>query len=271
MTVFEALDYRTFIRDYSIQNKDGKRGFYNRMAKFLGTAPSLVTQVMKEQRDFTLDMTVQLIQFFGLSEPEGEHFVLLVQHAKAGTGEVKKYFEKKIAASKKKASDLSHRTGAQKVLTTPQRAIFYSDWYYSAIRLLTSLNSIHSPQDIARALELPIELVHNVLDFLLKNDLVIQSPSGLELGPLRTHIPQDSEFVARHHKNWRSHLLDRSHVRSQNEFIFTGPTTLSQDDAKTVAEKLRAFITELAKLHDQSKPEVFYCLNIDWLKVSEVR
>jgi len=268
MTIYEADDYRDFILHHFEQHPK-KRGYYNRMAQHLGTSPSLITQVMKEQRDFTLDMAVQLIQFFGFSEAEGEHFILLVQHSKAGSHDVKKYFEKKLGANRLKSMDLAQRTKAQKVLTSQQRAIFYSDWYYSAIRLSTSLDKVQSAKDVAEHLDLPLELVHKVLEFLIKNGLVNQSRDGLSLGPLRTHIPQDSELVSRHHKNWRTHLLDRSHVRSDDEFVFTGPTTLSRKDARLVSTKLRTFITELAKIHDHSHPEVFYCLNIDWLKVTD--
>ncbi|MDO9183713.1 MAG: DUF4423 domain-containing protein, partial [Bacteriovorax sp.] len=76
--------------------------------------------------------------------------------------------------------------------TNEDRARFYSHWYYSAIRLGVSIPEYGQFSKIAEHLNIERSLVASVIEFLLKNKLIIEKKNKLDMGPQVTHIGHDS-------------------------------------------------------------------------------
>jgi hypothetical protein len=152
-------------------------------------------------------------------------------------------------------------------LAEKDQAVFYSSWYFSAIRLLIALEGEKSPELIAEKLNLPQSTVNRALDFLISVGLVVEKDGKLEVGEARTYVDRDSLFIARHHSNWRMRTMEQfNHVQAE-ELVFTNPITVSEKDFLKVREEIIKFIESFRKIADPSPAEILCCLNIDWLKI----
>jgi DNA-binding FadR family transcriptional regulator len=127
---------------------------------------------------------------------------------------------------------------------------------------LQSVESIASHFDLSRA------LVRDVLEFLTKYGLVVQSGNGFQMGPSRTHLENSSLLVTRHHTNWRLKSLERmAHANLGEEIFYTAPMTLSNETLAEIKSEIVELIDWAIKKVGPSPSEQMACLNIDLFKV----
>lgn len=173
----------------------------SKLAAFMGVHTTLVSQIINEYKSLTIDQAVLVAEYFGLNELEAEYFILLVQYEKSGNISAKSFFEKQLLKLKEHSKDLSKRLKSESKLTEEQRAIFYSDWAYSAIRQSIALPGINSIETIANYLGLPRKKVQRYMDFLLKVGLCKLVDGQLKVGPSSTHVDANSSWVRVHRTN----------------------------------------------------------------------
>lgn len=237
------------------------------MAIHLGINSVVMSQVFRGDRDLSLEQALGVATFIGFTEMERDFFLLLVQKDRAGTHELKVVFEKQLQALHTAAQSLKNRVKHQK-FTDEDKATFYSQWYYSAIRLGVSIPELNSTSAIAEHLNLDRPLVAKVIEFLLKHKLIVEKGDNLEMGPQVTHVGHDSPFVNRHHSNWRLKSLQGMERITDADLYYTGPMALSQEAATSIRKQLIELVEKTTKLASNSDSEVLRCLNIDWFKIS---
>jgi uncharacterized protein (TIGR02147 family) len=267
MKVFEFTDYRDFII-FTQKNRPKKGyGLLTQIAKAIGASPSIVTQVLQKERDFTLEQADLFCEFFGFSELESEYFLTSVSHERSGTPKLKARFAKKLSELGEKAQNLRDRIPPSAELDEKAKATFYSQWYYSAIRLSTSIDKLNSPTAISKKLQLPVATVQRTLQFLLQNGLCVETNDGLKMGIQSTHLGAESQLVSRHHANWRLKGLEKMNQISKDELFFTSPVSISLADIEHVRKILVRTIEDVFKTVDPSPSEELACLSIDWFKL----
>lgn len=267
MTVFEYEDYKQSVNDWIKEQERGGHGQLRQLADHLGINSVVMSQVFRGDRDLTLEQALGVTSFMALGEMERDFFLLLVQKSRAGSVELKSVLEKQLTALKAAASSLKNRIKHQK-LTDEDRATFYSQWYYSAVRLSTSVPELNSTGAIAEHLQLNRGLVSQVLRFLIESKLVIEKNGKLEMGPQVTHVAHDSPFVNRHHSNWRLKALQAMEFVNESNLFYTGPMALSEAAARSIQKSLLDLIQRSTKTAATSDSEVLRCLNIDWFEMS---
>lgn len=136
--IFEFSDYRHFLRSSFEEGPKKGRGKSLELAQFLRIHPTVVSQVFSGLREFSEEQSLEIAEFLKLSAAESRHFTLLVRHENAGTAKLKKFLKAEIETSRQAARALSTRVKTERSLTDTERAVFYSSWLYSAIRLYTS-------------------------------------------------------------------------------------------------------------------------------------
>src|SRR4051812_5944308 len=94
--IFDAVDYRSFMRDYF--HSQPKKGFgqLSKTAKALNMQPSLLTGILSGYKNLTLEQAFDFADYIGLSELESECFTSLVQFERAGTERLRKHFSAKL-------------------------------------------------------------------------------------------------------------------------------------------------------------------------------
>ncbi len=268
MNIFEFKNYKQFTREKIESMPRNGRGQWMKMARHLRLHTSLVSQVFNGDKHLSTDQAYLSAEFLGLINLELQYYVCLVQRERAGNNGTKKLFDDQLEELLEKSRKISNRISKVKLLDESSKSIFYSNWFYSGVRLSTSIPSCNSLEAISEKLNLSKKLVSQVLEFLLLNSLVIEKNGKLDYGPLKTHIPADSPLVGRHHTNWRLKTIERASNLTEQELMFTCPVTISKEDFTKLKSLILEFIGNAEKVYSPSAPEILACLNIDLVKLT---
>jgi uncharacterized protein (TIGR02147 family) len=266
MNLFGYNDYKKYVNDWIDDQPSNGHGQLRQMSLHLQINSVVMSQVFRGDRDITLEQALELGQFIGFTDIERDYFLLLVQKARAGTEKLKKVLQIQIETLATSALSLKNRIKHQK-FSDEDKAVFYSHWYFSAVRLGVSLPHLNNISSLAEYLDLDRALVSKVFIFLLKNKLIVENEKGFDMGPQVTHVGHDSPFVNRHHSNWRIQALRAMEKSRETNLFYTGPMALSNSVAKEIHQTIVDLIEKSTKKVAASDSETLRCLNIDWFEV----
>lgn len=268
MKVFEHENYKQFVNEWvSTQPKNGY-GQFKKIADFVGINSVVISQIFKGDRDLSLEQACDVAKYIGLDDLEKDFFLLLVQKGRAGSHDLTQVLNRQVKELRKKATSLKSRIKHKK-FAEEDKAIFYSQWYYSASRIASDISSINSTEDISEILSLDRQTVANVLSFLLKTGLVVEKGGKLAIGPQVTHVGHDSPFVYRHHSNWRlKGMQAMDNIFPEEDLFYTGPMALSVKAAERIRNLAIELIENATKTASASESETLACLNIDWFRIT---
>lgn len=267
MDFSKIISYRAFIRSYLEKRALKGRGEIGKLAQFMRVHPTFVSQVLASTKDFNMEQSFAVADYLELTKTERKFFLLLVQKDRAGTKALKNYYTAELEELKSSMLLISKRLNEHRTLSDEDRAVFYSSWLYSAIRLYCSVGSGKKLEEVCDQFHLGRRKALIYLDFLLSKDLVSLENERYQLGSLHTHLPSDSPFVVRHHMNWRTKALQRHESIVPDEIAFTAPMSISKRDFLVIREKLLACIKDSIEVAKASEAEDVAFLNIDWLWV----
>lgn len=266
MNIYDAKNYKEFV-NHRIQSMPKRgHGQFRRMANFLAVNSVYVSQVFRGSRELNVEQACELVDFFGLSDLEGLYFIGLVERERAGSKKLKSVIQRRLDELREKSQDLKQRLKQEKQLTDETKAIFYSNWYYSGIRLLTSIQGFQSADEIAEKFQLPLSLVNRVLEFLVQTGLCELQNNKFVFGPKSTHLEASSPLVTRHHMNWRVKGMERMGNLSAEELFLSLPCSISEKAMKEIREELVKCIERVTSKIDAAPEEQLACLNIDFFK-----
>lgn len=267
VSVFDFDDYKQFVRQFVGELPHRGRGQYRAMAKHMRVHTTLLSHVFRGTKDLTAEQGCALAAFLGLAELDADYLLALIESSRAGTLDLKNAINRRLTQLRERRSQLEHRIPGARNLSREERATFYSQWYYSAVRLASSLPGMVDAAAIAQRLRLPVDLVRDALGFLLASNLIKQNGDGFELVAKRTHLGASSALASTHHRNWRAVAMNRYERMSSRDFAFTSPVTLSQKDAARVRELLVGVVSAVTEVVGPSPGESLCLLNIDWLEL----
>lgn len=267
MTVFEFENYKDFVLKKLANLPLKGHGQFSKIANKLNIHTSLVSQIFNGPKHLTFEQACDLCTFFGMTELESDYLIALVLKERAGTSSAKAKCERDLAILKGKSQILNERVKTDVVLSDADSAIFYSHWYYAAVKIMISLIGKNTPEQMASYLNIPLVKVNEILEFLVQTGLCVLRENTYQQGPSKIHIGAGSPFVSRHHLNWRIKAIEKVGNIEKNDFSFTMPANLSFKDAKVLRQLLLESAQKCISTVDDSKAETMYCLNIDWFKV----
>jgi uncharacterized protein (TIGR02147 family) len=268
MNVLTFDNYKEYVQQRVRGMPHRGKGQFKKVADHLGIHTSLVSQIFNGPRNLTPEQACAMAGYLGLSPLESEYFVLLVQLERAGTDELRKLTQAQLARLRDQGRGASTAKGSSaESLTDRDRAIFYSSWYYSGVRLLTSIPEYDSLDAIASYLNLPQNLVRQVLEFLVSTGLCIETNGKFKIGPKHTLLEADSPLLSRHLQNWRIKAMEKIPRANSRELFYSVPQTLSVEDFPAVRETLVDALAKIKKIVDKSPEERLACLSIDWFEV----
>ncbi|MCM2322653.1 MAG: DUF4423 domain-containing protein [Oligoflexia bacterium] len=266
MKIFDCSNYRDFVSQTVRALPKGGRGEFLKIAKHLGIHTSTLSQVLGGSKQFTLDQACSLADYFGLNELETRYLFHLVELERAGTERLRGTLKKQLARLKEESKKLSAVVPGKRTLSEEEKAVFYSNWYYTGIWALTSIPGHQTADAIARYFSLPRLLVNRVIAFLLATGLCVEKNGLLEPGTTYVHLEADSPFIARHHASWRQKAVERHPVLSETEIAYSSPMSLSKEDAARIRQLVVEWVDQANKIRDPSPCEALYFLNIDWVR-----
>jgi uncharacterized protein (TIGR02147 family) len=267
MAIFEYDDYKPYFRDLIQSKGTAGRGEYRRIAETLNVHPTMVSQILSGEKEFTPEQIIRLAKHYGLGKTEGKYLILLVEIARAGSVELKNELIEMKEEIQKKSQQLAHRLQASKELSDQQKAIFYSSWVYSAVQIATSLERKVDFEYLCNRFNLSTDRVRDVLDFLKETGLIVEQDGILKPGVKSTHLPKGSPLSIKHHANWRVKAIEKAENLRDEELMYSVNISLSQEDFKKLRESMVEFIQKFLKTVHASPAEEVAQFNLDffWL------
>ncbi len=268
MDTFSYEDYRLLIKEKLAGLPKSGHGQAKRLAEYVGVSTAFVSQVLSGLRHLGPEQNFLVTEFLGLSELETRYFLKLMEWEKSGNHKHKKWLRKSLEAIRDESKKISNRIQFQKVLSDEEKAIFYSDWHFSAIRMHCSIQP-RSLSELMDFLGLPRSVTSQEVQFLVQCGLIIQNQELYQIGSMSTHLPAESPWVMLHHSNWRKKALENVKLPAPVKIHFTSPMTLSSSDAEKIQAMLHKMLEDIGNVVDPSPPEQTMCLNIDWFRVGK--
>jgi biotin operon repressor len=171
---------------------------------------------------------------------------------------------KHLKKESERIKNLVQGTGA---LTEAQRGMYYSNWYFVAIRTLSALSKFQSVEALSEYLGLPRAKVGEAVSFLLETGLCIEHEKGkIRQGQRQIHVDDKNPYVNNHRRNWREKAREKFTNPGDMDLFYSSVVTLSENDADQFRKSLLQLIQEFSKTVKNSPDETFRCLNIDWFK-----
>lgn len=265
--VFNYISYRDFINAWLFEQPRHGHGQLIKIAHHLRVHTTLISQIMCGRRELALEHAAKLASFFELDTVESDYFITLAQLSLAGNDILKASFTRRLDDLRARGNSVKSRIGKSAILSEADQGRYYSDWHYSAVRMIASCKDMDNAESIAAALDLPKTTVESVLAFLINKGLLKEGSKGFQLGPSKIHVSKESAYSASHHRNWRLQAMQRYSRLDNSDFVFTAPMVLSKKDFLAIGGLIGNLIEEIGGRVETSPSEVFALLNIDWLRV----
>lgn len=265
MNIFNYSNYR----DYLVYNlKARPKQGYGELSKWASSCqvhPTLMSLVLKGERDLSPEQGFALGKHLELTTLEHEYFVQLIQLSRAGTKEFKDHISKKLNSIKTEATQIKKRFQHEAELSDDAKLIFYSSYIFSAIRLYcdTRKDGV-TLEELMNRFSLRRSELAPKLEFLEKWGLIKQSHSHYQMGPSRTMVSRESTHVIKHHQNWRMQAMVKAERLGEAELMFTCPMAVSEKDFENFRTELTQLIQRFSAMIKDSKSENIGCFNLDW-------
>lgn len=265
MSVLNFKEISSYLRHHILHLPKKGRGEISRIAKHLRVSTTLVSQVLAGGKTFTPEQTEALVGFLGLRPLEGEYLIFLSQRERAGSKQLKEFWNEKLCELRDRALSVTNRIERDAILSDEEKSRFYSNALNASIWLFTSVGEKgKSLEEICARFERPRAQISEVLAFLVESGLCVEKNGRYTMGPQKTHLEEGSPYVLRHHTNWRLRAVQKAERLSRQELMYTVPVSLSQKDFEILREEMVQFIKRFLDRVHASPSEELACFNMDF-------
>ena len=261
-TIFEYKHYRDYLK-VKLATTGANRGLRTKLAEKTRTHPAFISKVLSGANDLSPEHIPPTSELLGHTPEESHFFALLVLHARAGTSELKKYYQTQIQEILRKREEFLERVKIEDKLPASDHTLYYSKWYFIAIHILVSISKYQTRETIAERLKLSLNTVSKATEALTKMGLIEAKNAKFIIGKKRIHLEKDSPWIMQMHTNARAHALQKIADGVENDLHFSGGFTMSKKLFEEYRSRLLDVVTEFEKKFDDDEPEDFFCLNID--------
>lgn len=270
ISVFDYVDYRTYLKDYFFSNKKNKAQSLEAICRRASElTKSHLSLIIHGKRNLTATKRLKLLDALGLTGVDRDYLDRLIQ-----ANQAKSLEEKAIHLN-----SLSHMRPLSQTALPFKAYSLLEKWHGLAIRELARLPAFDSnPKIISRLLRNRLSLMEasRSVDILTHLGL-LRRTNGSELKPtdetLVTHDEISSPAIRRYHLSCMElarRSLDEDAVE-EREFASVN-VVVSAQTHQLIKKKIKAFRDEIATLaanHIDEKDHL-YQLNLQFFRLSEV-
>lgn len=266
MNIFEFSDYRDLVS--ALLEKEVGRGSKVKLAEALNCNPGYISQVLgKSKIHFSPENIIKISSFLKLDQVKEKYLMALLHQERAGSFELKKYWEDEIKQLKNQHLKVEKQVkNISQELSDAAKAIYYSHWAYSAVHMVVSIDEFKDAKDIARRLKISQQLALKVLQFLEEQQLISKNKQTYQIGKTRIHLKSDSPLVKTHHQNFRNKAIIALEEDNDFDLHYSSVLTLSKKDSVKIRQLLLKFIAEKEEILIPSPNEDIIGLNLDLFK-----
>lgn len=266
-TLFDYLDYKTYLAEFIRTQPMKGRGFKAKLAQAMKCQSAYLSRVLNGNAHLSLEQAQMASMLIGHTKEEQKFFLLLVLHTRAGTRELRDEFHQQIEQTLQQRLNLKNRFNVKKTLSREDQMTYYSAWYYSAIHFLLTISEYQTREAIAQRLKLPLKKVSSILDFLVSIGLAAREGNHFKTGVSRIHLENDSPMISKHHSNWRMKAIQSVDQEEIDEMHYSAVVTIAKKDAVKIKSALIEAVERVRLMVKESKEEELFCYNVDFFKV----
>ncbi|MGZ3695835.1 MAG: TIGR02147 family protein [Bdellovibrionota bacterium] len=267
-SIFEFKSYKKYLIE-RVGDRRQRSGIKGEMAKALRVQPTYVSQFVYGTANLSLEHAEVLNGFLGHSREEGEFFFLLVQLERAGTPALRRYFSEKIEESLKRRLVLTERLGTSNELSEVDQSRYYSTWRFLAVHIAVTIPALQTRESIAGFLKLPLAVVSETVEFLVKCGMVLENGGRLTTGTTFIRLGNQSHNILKHHSNWRTQAVESLDREKITELHYSAVMSVSKEDVLRLKNSMLDFIKENAEIIRASKEEELYCYTMDFFSLGK--
>jgi len=269
-TVFDYSDYKAYLSQALEIRQSFEKGQKSKLADSMGCRPAYLSQVLNGPQDLSLEQAHAANQFFGHPPQESRYFLNLVLLSRAGTLELKKYFQSEVQKQKDERLILKNRVKSNRTLSEADQARYYSSWYYAAVHVIISIDQMNSAEHIAEAIGLPLATVKETIEFLIQMGLIKLQGKALRQGETSLYLDADSPFISKHHTNWRIRAISTLDQKDRKKLNYSGVITCSHQDAEKIQETMIQAVQKIRSIVKDSKDETLLVYALDLFSLVSV-
>jgi uncharacterized protein (TIGR02147 family) len=267
--VFDYKDYKPYLIKALEDRLVIEKGQRSKLSKFIGCQPAYLSQVLNGSADFSAEQAVAVNQFLSHTVTEARFFLNLVLLARAGTKDLRIFYQQEIKKLLDDRLILKDRINMNRTLSEADQARYYSSWHFAAIHVIVSLANFRTRHAIAEALNLSPKIVNPALEFLVEIGILKMIGFDYHQGETSLHLGSDSPFIQKHHSNWRMKTLQSLEQPKSKDLHYSSVITCSKDDYAQVRELMIQTVQKIRGLIKESKDEVMAAYTLDLIGLTE--
>lgn len=257
ITLSQAIncdDYREIIEiSVGYARERRPRGSIARLASASSCHPTYVAQVLRGERDFSLEQGLGLAKGLGWSEEVKELFLLHLQQARAGSQELKRYFNIKISQFIEQSLDLTPRERALKGgLDSQYETEYFGDHRYQILHALCLIGTGEKLATLSKKTSIAEKDIEYILGRLERMEL-IKIEKNLWIGTQHfLHLSKSSPYIRKLHETWLARVLSDLNQQHELDTRYSGLVLLSEKDLVLVREEMVKLINRIRDIASQS-------------------
>ncbi|MGZ3771606.1 MAG: TIGR02147 family protein [Bdellovibrio sp.] len=264
-SIFEYSDYKKYIEDY-VQALGEPWGYWGKLANAISCQPAYLSRCLKDKTHLTVDQILALSRFWSLSNQETEYLIFLLEMARAGTEENRKYFLAKTVQIRKENEDLKKQVRRES-LKQEDQILYYSNWLWMAIHFATSIKQFQTVSALSQRFNVSTSQVIFILEKLLALGLIVKNGDHWIFHSGEFHLPKQSPLISTHHQNWRTRAIMDAQYPNTDGIHYSAVYTLSEKDFAKLKSQILDWIKTSDSIVAKSKEEEVCCLNLDLFRL----
>lgn len=244
MNVFVFKTYKMFLADYLKKNKH--KGLVSKIAEVCGCDRTYISQVLNGKAELLPDHMVRLTEYLGLTELESDYLINLLLKDRATSIAAKNIFEAKLKKIKDLEGDLSqqikNKKDAEEIISEEDKTLYYSNWLFSAIHILTSIENFQTVDSISKKMNCSETMVLQILKSLVDMSLVSKVKDKYVHSGKSMYLKRDASQIYSLHLQPRLESVKRSYEK--NDLHFTNIFSVSKEDVDKIRGQIMNLIEE---------------------------
>lgn len=262
-SLFDYKDYKIYLKHRIQKESKAQRGHQRKLAEVIRLSPSYLSQVLHGKPQLTLEQALLINNFYLHDKVEAKFFILLVEKSRAGSRELENYFNEQMLELLHQRFNLKQRLKDTKDVPLEMQHKYYSTWYYSAVHIGLAIPDLQNLDLMAERLHLSKALIVEAIKFLEECGLIEITQKGYAHLNTRFHLARNSDFIRRHHINWRIQALQSIERGLETDFHYSLVFALTKEDKVRIQEVLLEAIENSRKIIAPSPSEELCALTLD--------
>lgn len=265
--IYDYNQFREYI-ELKLRSPNFGRGAKAKLAEHLGCQPSFVSQVLKDKSTFSLEQAFKVNDFLKHNPLEEEYFMVLVEWDRAGTMDLKKYFQTKRDDLKEKSKLIENQMSYDQ-LSKEDTIAYFNNFNHVLIRNLIDIPELKNKKNLRKRMDVTVKEFDTALDFLREKGLIHEDEKGnLAQGQTRIHVKKESPLAKYANITARMQIINKYDEIGYDSLNYGSYMTLPRKSFEEFKKRFVALVVELNNhLEEEPSADMMAALIVDFMEI----